>query len=1025
MNVKIDENRQSRSIATFGIENINKISKLKVFIYGVNGISLEASKNLVLTGIKSLTIYDANFCKSEDLSWNFFLDDKDVDVRRKDENLISRLKELNENVEILIEKDLEKALNNNDIIVIADIKNSQDIYNINDFCRQNHKGFIYAALFGLAGFIFSDFGNHLILDENGEEIQKVFISSITQNKREKKLLFSVKKDENDGIDNEKFVRFKEIEGMEELNKLEPTQIYKENEFIYFINYNQDLSDYIRGGIIEEVKIPKQMNYISYKEYMKNPKKICELDYSKNNINCLLHCLILSIQKFFDIYKSLPDINNEKQAEEIVIFSKEFYFSFKNEGNILFKNSNIFDYIFIKTLALFSKIQLPTDSSFLGGVLSQEILKFSGLYKPLNQILYYNNFVTIENLKKDDKEINYLKKDRYYYENIIYGRNVIKQLKKLNIFIIGAGALGCEIMKILALMGASTEENSNIILTDNDSIELSNLNRQFFFKEKHIGKNKAIICCEEAKKINSEINCIPIDKLVNHNSEDFFTDDFWSYLDIVILAVDNVSARRYIDKKCTTYNIKLIEIGTQGVKANSSLIIPNLTSCYNNIKRNPKKEIPQCTLKYYPITNVHCIEYARQKFDDFFHYNIKDTLEYIKSKSYFDNYNKENWRKLIIFKYIIQIFKNKNFDDCLNLAINEFYSYFNYNIRDLLNNNPPDSKKPDGSLFWNGDKRMPNEINFNLNDDNQVDFIYYYAYLIAKNLKIEIKDKNMSKEYIEKNLIDFKKILNEEEIIRQSKILNEENIKEIAKINIEEWENIEYDDFEKDNDRNHHIEFLTSFANLRAKNYRIEQSDKILVKLIAGKIIPAISTTTSSVCGYILSQIYILMRESYTIKNLRTIFFNFTIPIFSITQPIKVSIIQNKKGDNSEVETRVPYDFTVWDKIEIEGNISTKQLTEKLKKIAGFDFEFDGIYTIDDIPLIQEEKDMNKYIEDIYFKKVPNEYQNNVLIEKMRIKNHNNEFSNIYLKYYGIKDEIIMVIFPTIKYHYKKNQIKNN
>ena len=45
----------------------------------------------------------------------------------------------------------------------------------------------------------------------------------------------------------------------------------------------------------------------------------------------------------------------------------------------------------------------------------------------------------------------------------------------------------------------------------------------------------------------------------------------------------------------------------------------------------------------------------------------------------------------------------------------------------------------------------------------------------------------------------------------------------------------------------------------------------MVKVIAGKIIPAISTTTSSVCGYILSQIYILMRESYEIKDLRTIF----------------------------------------------------------------------------------------------------------------------------------------------------------
>ena len=1021
--INIDENRQSRSIATFGLENIKKISKLNIFIQGINGLSLEASKNLILTGIKSLTLLDQNICQKEDLSWNFYLNEKDINIQRKDESILNKLKELNEYVEVKIENDLEKAINDNDIIVITENKYSDEIYRINEICRKNKKGFIYAGLFGLAGFIFCDFGNHLIIDENGEELQKVFISSIAQNLKENKIIFYINKDENGGINNEKYVKFKEIEGMEELNKLEPTKIYIESENIYYINYNEKLGDYIKGGIIEEVKIPQKINYISYKDYMNNPKSVFELDYSKKDRNCLIHCFVSSIQKFFDIHQRLPDINNDKEAEEIVNFSKEFYLKFKNQENILFRYSKIFDDNFIKNLALYSGIQLPTDYSFLGGVLAQEILKFSGLYRPLNQILYYNNYITIENLKKDNNEIKILQKDRYYYENVIYGENVIKKLKKSNIFVIGAGALGCEIMKILALMGASTEKNANIILTDNDSIELSNLNRQFFFKEKHIGKNKAIICCQEARKINPEINCIPIDKLVNHDSEDFFTDDFWSNLDIVILAVDNVSARKYIDKKCTTYNIKLIEMGTQGVKANSSLIIPHLTSCYNDIKRNPKKEIPQCTLKYYPTTNIHCIEYSRQKFDDFFQFNIKDTLEYIKLKSFSDNYTRENWRKLIIFNSIIKILKNKNFDDCLNLAIKEFYMYFNYNIRELLNNNPPDSKKPDGTLFWYGDKRMPKEIDFNINDDTQIDFIYYYAFIIAQILKIEIKDKNISKEYISKNLINFEKILDDKEIIEQSKKLNEENQKEIDKLNLEEFLGTEYENFEKDNNTNHHIDFLTAFSNLRAKNYKIEQSDKNMVKVIAGKIIPAISTTTSSICGYILSQIYILMRESYGIKDLRTIFFNFTTPIFSISQPIKVNIIKNKEGNNSTAEIKVPYDYTVWDKIEIEGNMSTVQLIEKLKKLVGFDFDFDGIYTIDDIALIQEDNDMKKYIEDIYFKKVPHELQNNILIEKMGI-NSNHEYGNIYLKLFGLKDEIIMVIFPTIKYHYKKIQFNN-
>ena len=116
--MNLDEQLYSRQIAAFGLGTMNKISKLKILIYGVRGLGIEISKNIILAGPEKVSIFDNTKIKIEDLGANFYIQEKDINLRR-DEICLKKLKELNPYVKCDILKDgkIENFINDYDIIV--------------------------------------------------------------------------------------------------------------------------------------------------------------------------------------------------------------------------------------------------------------------------------------------------------------------------------------------------------------------------------------------------------------------------------------------------------------------------------------------------------------------------------------------------------------------------------------------------------------------------------------------------------------------------------------------------------------------------------------------------------------------------------------------------------------------------------------------------------------------------------------------------------------------------------------------
>ena len=1008
---EINTNLYSRQIYTYGMDTMKKIINLKILVIGLRGLGIEICKNLILAGPKELAIYDKTICKISDLGSNFYISESDINKNPRDFACYKKLSELNPYVKIKIyeSKNIIDKINDYNFVIITELMKTKELYIINDICRKNHIGFIYTCSLGLTGFLFNDFGDkHCIYNENGKDNLVYNLSNIIQNNDKYEIYIDLPVEQSFDLNDGSYVIFKNIKGLEELNSEKPKKITKLSNNLFTIENNnlKNNGTYISGGIIEEYKIPKEIKFLSLKNNFDIPiidKNTIILDSSKLFTNELLHCAIVGLHKYFDKRGKLPELNNLKQVEEVINFCHNYYNNAikKDEDWIKIKNKKFlkknpgikyikFDKSYITKVIQWSFSEINPICCFLGGIAAQEVIKITGKYTPIYQWLRFDFFETVENLP--NKINRHLLNSRYDDQIAIFGQELQEKLSKLNIFMIGAGALGCEYLKNFALMGISTNSNSCVSVTDNDNIVLSNLNRQFLFRNNDIGLSKSFCACREAKKINRKFNTKEFQNLLNDETKDIFNDIFWENQNIIVSAVDNRSARKYIDNQCTFYTKLFIDAGTQGTQANSDIYSPNKTKCLNDLFFPPKKEIASCTLKFFPTQIEHCIEWAKQVFTELFEQHIKELKMYVEDENNFFNLLKEGndekelYLKLKNLKYIIKILLEPSKELIISYAMFVFYQYFDYNIELVFEKFPVDSMNEDGVPFWNKFKKMPHPLNINETDFTTLNFFNSFYYIFSKIVNFkelnEIKE-NEIKEIIKKNNLNYMKIKNKKSNLINDSIKQEnynsqsnndliEKFKNKTSINFcnlkNKINNLTPEIFEKDNDENNHVNFILSISNLRANNYGIDNCNFLKAKEIAGNIIPAIASTTAAITGLACLQIYTLLQTD-NISYIRSTAFNLATSQYDFFIPEEVQFIESsEKTENNSAFIVKPCDFTVWDMLYYLGpNLTVKDIVEdfKYKYDADIDYINCGELLLTS-PFDEEgELDFDKTIEDLY------------------------------------------------------------
>ncbi|KAJ7964236.1 putative Ubiquitin-activating enzyme E1 [Quillaja saponaria] len=933
----IDEDLHSRQLAVYGRETMRRLFASNVLISGMQGLGSEIAKNLILAGVKSVTLHDEGIVELWDLSSNFVFSENDVGKNRAIASL-SKLQELNNAVVVhtLTTKLTKEQLSNFQAVVFTDISLDKAI-EFNDYCHSHQPpiAFIKTEVRGLFGSVFCDFGPEFtVFDVDGEDPHTGIIASISN---DNPALVSCVDDERLEFQDGDLVVFSEVHGMTELNDGKPRKI--KNARAYSFTLEEDTTNfgnYEKGGIVTQVKQPKLLHFKSLREALSDPGDFLLSDFSKFDRPPFLHLAFQALDKFVSESGRFPIAGSEDDAQRLISVASNINEGL-GEGRLEDINPKL-----LRHFAFGARAVLNPMAAMFGGIVGQEVFKAcSGKFHPLFQFFYFDSVESLPREPQDSNDFRPLN-SRYDAQISVFGSKLQKKLEDAKVFIVGSGALGCELLKNVALMGVSCGNQGKLTITDDDVIEKSNLSRQFLFRDWNIGQAKSTVAASAAASINPRLNIEALQNRVGPETENVFDDTFWENLNVVINALDNVNARLYVDQRCLYFQKPLLESGTLGAKCNTQMVIPHLTENYGASRDPPEKQAPMCTVHSFPHNIDHCLTWARSEFEGLLEKIPAEVNAYLSNPSEYtiamrnagDAQARDNLERVL---ECLDKEKCDSFQDCITWARLKFEDYFADRVKQLIYTFPEEAATSTGAPFWSAPKRFPHPLPFSASDPGHLHFVMAASILRAETFGIPIPDwvKNPKKlaEAVDKVIVpDFQpqkdvKIITDEKAtslstasIDDAAVINDLTIKlEQSRKNLPPSFRMKPIQFEKDDDTNYHMDMIAGLANMRARNYSIPEVDKLKAKFIAGRIIPAIATSTAMATGLVCLELYKVLGGGHRVEDYRNTFANLALPLFSMAEPVPPKVIKHRDMN-----------WTVWDRWILKDNPTLRQLLDWLK-----------------------------------------------------------------------------------------------
>ncbi|XP_017012603.2 ubiquitin-like modifier-activating enzyme 1 [Drosophila takahashii] len=925
----IDESLYSRQLYVLGHDAMRRMANSDILVSGLGGLGLEIAKNVILGGVKSITLHDTATCGLHDLSSQFYLTEADIGKNRAEASC-AQLAELNSYVRTLSHTGplTEEFLRQFRVVVLTN-SDADEQQRIGKFAHENGIALIIAETRGLFAKVFCDFGeNFTIYDQDGTQPVSTMIASITHDAQG---VVTCLDETRHGFNDGDYVTFSEVQGMQELNGCQPLKITVLGPYTFSIGDTSKFGEYKSAGVATQVKMPKTISFKPLAQATEEPEFLIS-DFAKLDSPATLHVAFNALTCYRKAHNgALPRPWNEEDANSFLEVCKAS------------SSAEVDEKLVLQFAKICSGNTCPLDAA-VGGIVAQEVLKAcSGKFTPIFQWLYFDALECLPTegvTEADAQPVG----SRYDSQIAIFGKKFQEKLADSKWFIVGAGAIGCELLKNFGMLGLGAGKGQ-IFVTDMDLIEKSNLNRQFLFRPHDVQKPKSMTAADAIKRMNPEVNVTAYELRVGAETEKVFSEDFFGKLDGVANALDNVDARIYMDRKCIFNRIPLVETGTLGTLGNVQVIVPFATESYSSSQDPPEKSIPICTLKNFPNAIEHTLQWARDAFEGVFKQSAENAAQYIADPQFTERIAKlpgiQPLEILDSIKKALIDDKPKSFAHCVEWARLYWEDQYVNQIKQLLFNFPPDQITSSGQPFWSGPKRCPDPLVFDVNDPMHLDFIYAGANLRAEVYGIEqVRNRQTIAELVQQVKVpEFKprsgvKIETNEAAAAASANnfddgeLDQDRVDKIITEllkNADKSSKITPLEFEKDDDSNLHMDFIVACSNSRAANYKIPPADRHKSKLIAGKIIPAIATTTSVLSGLAVLEVIKLIVGHRDLEKFKNGFANLALPFMAFSEPLPAA-----------KNTYYGKEWTLWDRFEVTGELSLQEFlnyfeeNEKLK-----------------------------------------------------------------------------------------------